>query len=281
MDDRTFDHLTRGLNMPGSRRRLLGLGALPVAGILATLLTDDADARRRHGRNRGNRPGKRKENRKGKRRGGPGASTPCLGPLTNLQVAVNQANPGDTLTLCAGTFAEQRLTLSKNLTLAGAGSGQTILTESTSMDSVLTVNSGATVTVQGLTLTGWGAKSPRLAAIENAGTLTLADTVVTKSRGNTAILNHGRLHLTDGSTITKNIGLFSEPGSPGITNIGGTVLIESGCQVTENESIELNFGGGIYSDVARSVELDDSSIVSANLPSNCYADDGVIGNCDG
>jgi hypothetical protein len=97
MDDRTFDQAARAVHALGSRRRLFGLGAaLPLAGLLAALPDKDGEARRQHGRNRAHRPGRRKKNRKGQQgnnRGGKGA-TPCLGPLTYLQLAIMQANAG-------------------------------------------------------------------------------------------------------------------------------------------------------------------------------------------
>lgn len=281
MEERTFDQAARAVHALGSRRRLVGLGALPVAGVLATLLTGDVDARRQHGRNRGHHPGKRKKNRKGQQgnnRGGKGA-TPCLGPLTYLQLAVMQANAGDTLTLCAGTFPDQTLRIGKNLTIVGAGSGQTTLTKGDLVTSYMDVPDGVTVTLQGLTLTGWGGQGAGLGpAISNAGTLTLADVVVTQSANYGAIINgsSGVLRLTAGSSINNNM---AQASGAGIENDGGEVHIEKGCSVTQNTSTlgdPDDAAGGIYNERGR-VFLADTSIVTNNQPSNCGGD--RIDNC--
>jgi hypothetical protein len=272
-----FDQVARGVHALGSRRRLFGLGvALPLAGLVTSLADEDGEARRQHGRNRGHRPGKRKKNRKGQRgnNGGGKGATPCLGPLTYLQLAINQANAGDTLTLCAGTFPDQTLKIGKNLTIIGAGSGQTTLTKGDLLNSVMTVDQGVTVTLQGLTMSGWGGPGTGLGpAIQNAGTLTLADVVVTQSGEYGAIINGkpGVLHLTAGSSINSNI---AQASGAGIQNDGGDVHIETGCSVTQNIST-LGDGedavGGIYNERGW-VFLADTSIVTNNQPTNCGGD---------
>lgn len=284
MDDRVLDQVARSVHALGSRRRLLGLGvALPLAGLVTSLADEDGEARRQHGRNRGHRPGKRKrirkrkKNRKGKGKGNNGGgkgATPCLGPLTYLQLAVEQANAGDTLTLCAGSFPDQTLKITRNLTIVGAGSGQTILTKGDLLNSVMTVAQGVTVTLQGLTMTGWGGPGAELGqAIQNAGTLTLSDVVVTQSGEYGAIINGkpGVLLLTAGSSINNNI---AQASGAGIQNDGGEVRIETGCSVTQNIST-LGDGedavGGIYNERGR-VDLADTSIVTNNQPTNCGGD---------
>jgi hypothetical protein len=86
-------------------------------------------------------------------RGGLGSGTPCLPPTADLQNAINAAHSGDTLTLCAGTFPDIAAAITKNLTLVGAGTKQTILNNDRGcICAVLEVAMGATVTVQGLTI---------------------------------------------------------------------------------------------------------------------------------
>jgi hypothetical protein len=282
MDERTFDHVVRTIGTPGSRRLLFGVGAaLPVAGLLAALSGEDSAARRKHGRNRGHRPGKKKDNRKGRRNNGGGLGggeeTTCLSPQFNLQYAVDQARDGDTLTLCAGNFPEQTLNISKNLTIVGAGSGQTSLTESQSINSNLAVTNGVTVTVQGLTITGWGTE--RVSAVNNEGSLILADVVVMKSRSDNAVANlvDATLHLTQGSAITGNSGGGN---GVGIANDGGQVTIDAGCSVTGN-SAGPGGVGGIFSDTGSNIILADNSIVTNNFEDNCgTADDTEITNCN-
>lgn len=274
MDDRAFDQAARAVHALDSRRRLFGLGAaLPLAGLLALLPDEDGEARRRHGRNRGHRPGKRKKNRKGQpgNKGGGKGATPCLGPLTYLQLAIEQANAGDTLTLCAGTFPDQTLKIGKNLTIVGAGSGQTTLTKGNLLTSYMDVAAGVTVTLQGLTMTGWGGSGGGLGqAISTAGTLTLADVVVTQSAGFGAIINGigGVLRLTAGSSINNNTSQLS---GAGIKNEEGDVYIETGCSVTQNTSTQDDAAGGI-DNLRGGVFLADTSIVTNNQPNNCAGD---------
>jgi hypothetical protein len=135
----------------------------------------------------------------------------------------------------------------------------------------MSVADGVTVTLQGLTMTGWGGSGTELGpAIQNAGRLTLADVVVTQSAEYGAIINGkpGVLHLTAGSSITTNI---AQASGAGIQNDGGDVHIETGCSVTQNTSTlddPEDSVGGIYNERGR-VFLADTSIVTNNQPNNC------------
>jgi hypothetical protein len=180
------------------------------------------------------------------------------------------------LTLCAGTFPDQTLRIGKNLTIVGAGSRQTTLTKGDLVTSYMDVAAGVTVTLQGLTLTGWGGQGAGLGqAISNAGTLTLADVVVTQSANYGAIINgsSGVLRLTAGSSINNNM---AQASGAGIENDGGDVHIETGCSVTQNTSTLDDAAGGISNERGR-VFLADTSIITNNQPSNCGGD--RIDNC--
>lgn len=264
---------TRGLAAT-PRRRLLGWAlALPAAAGLAALRDGGASAGRRSKRGKGKHGkhgGVRWPNR-------PGAGGPCLPPSVNLQQEIDAAKPGGTLTLCAGTFTNQTAIFGKNLTLVGAGSARTVLSDGGSGPGYLSVAAGANVTVQGLTLTGWG--EPRRRSVDNAGTLALLDVVVTKGQFG-GIANSGALILSDGSVVSENASVI-DPGA-GIANAaGGTVRIDAGCRVVRNLG-PADEAGGIETAVGRAVVLADSDIVSGNFEFNCGTEDNTgIANCNG
>ena len=104
-------------------------------------------------------------------------------PTQGLQEAINQAAAGATLTLCAGTWSlSAEIIIAKDLTLRGAGAGQTILDGGNAVR-VLQIALGATVTVQGLTVTKGEAPVGDAfgGGIRNEGTLTLVGASVTNN----------------------------------------------------------------------------------------------------
>src|SRR5437764_5080341 len=79
----------------------------------------------------------------------------CASPLTACQTighALGLAPAGSTINLAAGTYREH-LTLDKSLTLQGAGAAQTAIDGTGPLsDSVVTVMTATTVTMDGLTV---------------------------------------------------------------------------------------------------------------------------------
>ena len=74
-------------------------------------------------------------------------------PTQGLQEAIDAADPGATLTLCAGTWnLSATVVIAEDLTLVGAGAGQTIL-DGGITTRVLQISAGADVTVKNLTIT--------------------------------------------------------------------------------------------------------------------------------
>jgi pectin methylesterase-like acyl-CoA thioesterase len=80
----------------------------------------------------------------------------------SIQSAVNAANPGDTVKVRPGTYAEQ-ISIDKNLTLTGAGAGSTIIRAPGTLlpgeigtNSIVEIFGGASVTMSRLTVSGPG-----------------------------------------------------------------------------------------------------------------------------
>jgi len=68
---------------------------------------------------------------------GPGpAGADCTSPaaFSSVQAAATAANPGDRVLVCAGTYAESQVDVTKRLEIIGAGPGQTIIDGGTAQD---------------------------------------------------------------------------------------------------------------------------------------------------
>lgn len=203
----------------------------------------------------------------------------CTADPTALGSALATATDGDTLAIqgtCKGTFE-----ISHSLTLAG-GSGATL--DGQGAGTVLTVDSGNTVVVNNLTITGGHtdtAGNAGAGGIQNSGTLTLTNSTV---RGNTAtvaqfrngvggILNFqgGRLTLVN-STVSENSASATAPFD---TAVGGIMNVCCGSSVTlTNSAVSGNSAstpsdafGGILNSAPGSVVTLTNSTVSGNSAS--------------
>lgn len=307
MNSSTFDTLTRSIMTVSSRRRMLAqlVAALPTAGALTALLdgpeasaahpVERIQRRRAHHRKRARRRQDQQHDQQtsdngggnngngGNNNGGGGGNlgdSDCLQPFvnyqpTNLQQAINNANPFGNLVLCAGEFQAPGLSISKNLSLIGSGSSpdsqsRTVLIGA-SASGVLGISSG-NVFISNLAISGANGDIPAI-GIE-AGSVTLAAVVV---EGNTAggIVNlGGTLRLTQGTQVLGN-GSDAEGG--GILHRGGTTIVETGCSIRGNRATD---GGGIFDATATAgdVQLEDTLIVTENTPNNC-SPAGTVPNC--
>jgi len=188
----------------------------------------------------------------------PGTCHTAAGNCT-LRAAVMQANRtsglGATILLPAGLYSltipaagadsdesgDLNLTMPSSgnpvITLIGAGAGTTII-DANQLDRVLTVDEGRTVSVSGVTLRNGYYPAAGGGAIENVGTLTLAESTISDSQSGYGggVHNLGTLTLHQ-STISGNRGMVS---GGGIVNIGTLTL--SQCTISGNHS---DFGGGI------------------------------------
>jgi hypothetical protein len=178
-----------------------------------------------------------------------------------LRQAILDAIPGDIITFdldLPATIAvtSETLVIDKDLTLAGTGAGQlTIQCQTGFVYGTIQINSGAAVTISGVTISG--GFNLLAGAIDNEGTLNLDECSVTQNYstefGSLAggIFNHGTLNIT-ASTVSNNL---SNYGAGGIYNQDGVMTIlnstissnTGGFLSTGNLNVPVSPGGGIYS----------------------------------
>jgi hypothetical protein len=301
VESRRFDALTRALSAPGSRRHALISLLGSALGLLAVGAgaSDEADAkgrrkrrkkRHKHGKGNGrHRKGQRRQScRKESRaricagkcgivknkkscRKKVDCGACCTGPLPteDLQAAIDATPPAGTLTLCAGAWLlEETVSITRDLTLRGAGADLTIL-DGQGQVRVLQIGADAEVALHDLTVTGGRVDAGEDGGgIANAGTLTLRGVAVT---GNTSadegggINNTGTLTLQAGSRVAGNT---ATDAGGGIHN-DGTLAMENDSLVGGDSPADANtadFGGGIAS--AGTLTLQAGSRVSGNTASS-------------
>ena len=216
---------------------------------------------------------------------------------TALQDAVNAAAPGDTLFVkgtCTGAVIGENLTITGQSNGGNNNGGTGTLTRGGNLGTVLYIKSGATVTINTLTITG-----SQFGAIVNAGgTVTINNSAVTDNTNTIGGLNegggifnagHGTMTLNNSTvardTASEGGGIFNIGGSTltlnnstvtgntalgggGIDSQGGTVTLNGSSSVTGNTATATNTatngkGGGMLLDVSR-VTLNDSSSITGN-----------------
>jgi fibronectin-binding autotransporter adhesin len=160
------------------------------------------------------------------------------------------STPG-TITLSQGPIALTNTTLGEvidgaNITVSGGG-----------LSGVFTVASGVTASLTDLTITD-GAAASNGGGIDNSGTLTLSDVVIT---GNTASLGGGitneaaaTLSITD-SSLTNNTASTS---GGGLTNMGAATLLND--TITGNTA---GSGGGIANLLSGTLIISGGAVVAA------------------
>jgi hypothetical protein len=230
---------------------------------------------------------------------------------TTIQDAIDAATSGDTIRMCAGTYARSESNPnpvasinSKDLTLVGAGAGTTIMDGA----GVFTGNpvllcDHTTTTVRQLTVMGADGFSGIL--VRASSTVTFADVTVTQNTTNNGggmqnagtvileagtrvtgnpvgtdgggIFSTGSLTLRAGSSVTDNL---ADKRGGGIFNSGGSVTLQAGSRVTDNR-VNVDGGGGIFS-TGGSVTLEAGSLVCDNTEPQCVgfsAPGGFCGAC--
>ena len=205
------------------------------------------------------------------------ATTTCLVVDTNsnhsytsLEAAVTAAAQGDTVFVkgtCTGTTE-----IGKNLTVSGqsASGTKTAALNGGGAGRVLTVDTGYSVTLNALIITGGGSGAPIDGAdIENLGTLTLNGTIITGnstgcSNGSGVgggINNGGTVILNNNSSVVANTACFGG----GIYSTG-TVTLNTGSAVTRNITVQPPPSGGGIFNACGTVTVNDSSTITLNFP---------------
>lgn len=191
-------------------------------------------------------------------------------PFSSVQAAINAAPAGATIRICAGTYTE-RLTVDKNLTLLGVGSGAggTILNGG-GLGTTLTLFP-STVTVQAMTITGGqvgaGSLGGGIAIFGAHLTLGPGSRVTGNSAGFGGAgvwIASGTLTMQAGSSVAVNHS--ANVGGGMYISSGGTASLETGSSVTGN--IADNLGGGVWNALG-TLNVADTTIVTGNVPNNC------------
>ena len=207
-----------------------------------------------------------------------------------VQAAITAANPGGTVTICAGTYVGD-LFIDKSVTLRGAGdgagAGDTILQGSGTTSVVRIQTAGPdTVSLERLRITG-GVASAGGGGIFNVGSLQLSLTACTITGNATNIMGGGILHGSgilslSACTISGNsanvaggiygVGTMNLTNSMVIDNtvannaggiFNGGMLTLDASAVTDNRAIN-NLAGGIYNASAGTITLLNGSSITRN-----------------
>ena len=157
-----------------------------------------------------------------------------------LQEAVTAAASGDTITLSADTFTECVDTSGKDLALVGAGLSSTRLEGAEDCTNVLTVQSGETVSISGLTVSNPGARGLYL----YGSTLSL-EQVGVRDSGNETIYGGG-IYADEATLTLSDCELSDNTGSEGgaVYMYYGVTFADSGSSYTDNMATT-GWGGAV------------------------------------
>jgi hypothetical protein len=212
----------------------------------------------------------------------------------SIQEAVDDAEPGDTVTMEAGIHYEI-IKIDKSLTIVGSGAENCIV-DGGYVGSVITVGSEKNVNIDvilsGVTVKGGIGTSVSVddndaskyicgGGILNYGKLTITDCIISDNTANYGygggIFNKGIVTLNKGTFVTKN----SAYNGGGIYGNRGSINLNGG-NVISNQASQL--GGGIYTGYMGSVNVHNGTIgdnVSGNNGGGIYSQDGSVILCRG
>ena len=162
----------------------------------------------------------------------------------------------DTIIVPAGTYTITRtdngkedsgstgdLNITSNMSIIGAGAGETIISGVNFTDHIFEVD-GGTVTLSGMTIQGGNIQKGDGGGVENLANLTLSNVIITGNQasgngGGVSNASTGTLTIT-GSTINGNTAAGN---GGGVSNAGGALTILNS---TINGNIAGTAGGGVY-----------------------------------
>jgi hypothetical protein len=198
---------------------------------------------------------------------GPCPVPPVPPVVRDLPALVDAAAPGSTITLDAAVWTISRpIRLTKNLSIVGAGIGQTILDGGNTVR-VFEVVNGINCDIRNLTIRkGYSQDDKGGGGIANRGTLALLSVEITNCMSEYpggGIGNLGTLQMTS-CLVTDNAAQLA---GGGMFNGGRLQLI--GTSITRNRIFEVaaGSGGGLYN--GGTVTEDAASRIINNTPDNC------------
>lgn len=215
--------------------------------------------------------------------GGDASGGACdSGHCPTLRTAIGAAGDGDTIVfnavdpiVTAVSLDQGQLLVNKNISIMGNpldNGTRVTITQTKASSRVFEVASGATVTLQGLIITGGAVGYAGGGGVYNQGTLTVKDSTIS---GNSATYYGGGFYSTGtlkvaGSTIANNQ-----------TRTGGGIYSTGPLEVTNSSTIEKDTatesGGGIYS-YAKSNSTVSTLIKDSEVSGNTGASGGGIVN---
>ncbi len=192
--------------------------------------------------------------------------------FSNLQAAVNAANPGDVIQLAPGTYSGQVLIRVDNITIVGAGAGQTIL-EHTDVVVIFAGTRGGLLT--GVTVRYRGI-DPHATVVVFSAIASLKNNVITgatragvdvQGEGAKAFLKQNLIENNQGSGVFVHRDAQAELEANSILNngINGEAGIELKGNVVANllnNLIEASGGSGVFIHEGAQVELKSNLIVN-------------------
>ncbi|MFK5970917.1 MAG: Calx-beta domain-containing protein [Candidatus Marithrix sp.] len=211
---------------------------------------------------------------------------------TNISDAITNAPAGDTITISAETYTESGLTIDKNLTITGAGSGSTIIqaneNKGIATDRVFKITATATdVTIEKVTIRhgridiandhGGGVANYGVLKLKNC---TIIDNEATQSNGG-GVFNDGSLTMNN-CTVANNKALGNTSTTEG--KGGGIQAGDKPSEKTEiiNSTIYNNYAenvsGGLRNGGGQNVSINNTIIIGNEEGQNGSKVDSDCGN---
>jgi Domain of unknown function (DUF4347)/Bacterial cadherin-like domain len=196
--------------------------------------------------------------------------------LREAIIAANNTAGADTIILGAGTYtlsitnngedasATGDLDITSDITIVGAGEGSTAISASGLGDRAFDVKSGATLTLNDLTVAGVNTNNQTGGAVSNAGTLSATDVVF---RDNTNTNNPGGGLYNSGSMTLDRVSIINNTAAAGggIEQANGTLTMTN---VTISGNSSLYNGAGLEISGGTATNIDYTTVANNSTTSN-------------